>query len=114
VIATALHRGELVLRDDVPDLGGPPIDLSGDVFMGLVEVPNGLDPGHAAMTEPMAVGLHAVNRAAMAPGEGALVRGCGSGRAAGLCRARRPRGALQDLGAPVTGVPTWHPIEGGP
>jgi len=77
VIATALHRGELVLRDDVPDLGGPPIDLSGDVFMGLVEVPNGLDPGHAAMTEPMAVGLHAVNRAAMAPGEGALVLGCG-------------------------------------
>ncbi len=28
----------------------------------LVEVPNGLDPGHAALTEPMAVGLHAVNR----------------------------------------------------
>ena len=29
----------------------------------LLEVPNGLDPRHAALTEPMAVGLHAVNRA---------------------------------------------------
>ena len=28
----------------------------------LVEVPNGLDARHAALTEPMAVGLHAVNR----------------------------------------------------
>jgi len=43
----------------------------------LVEVPNGLDPRHAALTEPMAVGLHAVNRARMQPGEGALVIGCG-------------------------------------
>ena len=176
--ATALHHGELVLRDDVPDprpgfgevlvgvkacgicgsdlhfaqhgaemlaltdqveglpdLGAPAIDLDRDVFMGhefaaevleygpdtvgpapgtivtsipillsmtgirpivysndvaagygeqmllsaplLVEVPNGLDPRHAALTEPMAVGLHAVNRAAMEAGEGALVLGCG-------------------------------------
>ncbi len=121
--------------EGVPDLGGPPIDLSRDVFMGhefaaevleigpdtvgpepgtivtsipillsmdgvrpivysndipagygeqmllsaalLVEVPNGLDPRHAALTEPMAVGLHAVNRAAIQAGEGALVLGCG-------------------------------------
>ena len=176
--AAALHRGELVLRDDVadprpgfgevlvgvkacgicgsdlhfathgaemlaltdeiegvPDLGAPPIDLDRDVFMGhefaaevlefgpdtvgpepgtivtsipillsmtgirpivysndvaagygeqmllsaplLVEVPNGLDPRHAALTEPMAVGLHAVNRADIVAGEGALVLGCG-------------------------------------
>ena len=43
----------------------------------LLEVPNGLDDGRAALTEPMAVGLHAVNRSAIAPGEGALVLGCG-------------------------------------
>lgn len=128
----------LALTDEmegVSDLGMPPIDLSGDVFMGhefaaevlelgpgtegpapgtivtsmpilltstgvrtivysndvaagygeqmllsaplLLEVPNGLDPRHAALTEPMAVGLHAVNRAAIEPGEGALVLGCG-------------------------------------
>jgi threonine dehydrogenase-like Zn-dependent dehydrogenase len=40
-------------------------------------VPNGLDPRHAALTEPMAVGLHAVNRSNIASGEGALVLGCG-------------------------------------
>jgi threonine dehydrogenase-like Zn-dependent dehydrogenase len=43
----------------------------------LLEVPNGLDPRHAALTEPMAVGLHAVNRSDIAAGEGALVLGCG-------------------------------------
>jgi threonine dehydrogenase-like Zn-dependent dehydrogenase len=43
----------------------------------VLEVPNGLDPRHAALTEPMAVGLHAVNRAGLAPGDGALVLGCG-------------------------------------
>lgn len=43
----------------------------------LLEVPNGLDPRHAALTEPMAVGLHAVNRSGIKPGEGALVLGCG-------------------------------------
>ena len=43
----------------------------------LLEVPNGLDPRHAALTEPMAVGLHAVNKSAIAPGDGALVLGCG-------------------------------------
>ena len=43
----------------------------------LLTVPNGLDPRHAALTEPMAVGLHAVNRSAIQPGEAALVLGCG-------------------------------------
>jgi threonine dehydrogenase-like Zn-dependent dehydrogenase len=43
----------------------------------LVEVPNGLDPSRAALTEPMAVGLHAVNRSNIQKGEGALVLGCG-------------------------------------
>lgn len=43
----------------------------------LLEVPNGLDARHAALTEPMAVGLHAVNRSGINPGDGALVLGCG-------------------------------------
>jgi threonine dehydrogenase-like Zn-dependent dehydrogenase len=43
----------------------------------LLEVPNGLPAGHAALTEPMAVGLHAVNRSRIEQGEGALVLGCG-------------------------------------
>jgi len=43
----------------------------------LVEVPNGLDPRLAALTEPMAVGLHAVNKSELAHGQGAVVLGCG-------------------------------------
>jgi threonine dehydrogenase-like Zn-dependent dehydrogenase len=43
----------------------------------LIEVPNGLEPAHAAMTEPMAVGIHAVNRSNVKQGEAALVLGCG-------------------------------------
>ena len=43
----------------------------------LLEVPNGLDFRHAALTEPMAVGLHGVNKSRIKPGEGALVLGCG-------------------------------------
>jgi 2-desacetyl-2-hydroxyethyl bacteriochlorophyllide A dehydrogenase len=43
----------------------------------LTPIPNGLDPRHAALTEPMAVGLHAVNKSAIERGESALVLGCG-------------------------------------
>jgi 2-desacetyl-2-hydroxyethyl bacteriochlorophyllide A dehydrogenase len=43
----------------------------------LLPIPNGLDPRHAALTEPMAVGLHAVNKSGVQPGETALVLGCG-------------------------------------
>ena len=43
----------------------------------LLEVPNGLDPSHAALTEPMAVGLHAVNRSQIGSSEGAVVLGAG-------------------------------------
>jgi 2-desacetyl-2-hydroxyethyl bacteriochlorophyllide A dehydrogenase len=43
----------------------------------LLPIPNGLDPRHAALTEPMAVGLHAVNKSGVQPGEAALVLGCG-------------------------------------
>jgi len=43
----------------------------------LLQVPNGLDARRAALTEPMAVGVHAVNRSAIAPGTAALVIGAG-------------------------------------
>jgi len=43
----------------------------------LLPVPNGLDARRAALTEPMAVGLHAVNKSNVTPGETVLVVGCG-------------------------------------
>jgi threonine dehydrogenase-like Zn-dependent dehydrogenase len=43
----------------------------------LLPIPNGLDPRHAALTEPMAVGSHAVAKSAITPRESALVLGCG-------------------------------------
>jgi threonine dehydrogenase-like Zn-dependent dehydrogenase len=40
-------------------------------------VPNGLPTQHAALTEPMAVGWHAVEKARLEPHDAALVIGCG-------------------------------------
>lgn len=43
----------------------------------LVAVPDHVDAAHAAMTEPLAVGLHAVAAAGLRPGDVSLVLGCG-------------------------------------
>jgi threonine dehydrogenase-like Zn-dependent dehydrogenase len=43
----------------------------------VLPVPNGLDARRAALTEPMAVGLHAVNKSGITAADGALVLGCG-------------------------------------
>jgi threonine dehydrogenase-like Zn-dependent dehydrogenase len=43
----------------------------------LLEVPNGLSPAHAALTEPMAVGWHAVQQARLTSDDIPLVIGCG-------------------------------------
>jgi threonine dehydrogenase-like Zn-dependent dehydrogenase len=43
----------------------------------LLTIPNGLDPRLASLTEPMAVGLHAVNKSAIQRGDTALVVGSG-------------------------------------
>lgn len=43
----------------------------------LLEVPNGLSATHAALTEPMAVGAHAVVKGDMGKDDVALVIGCG-------------------------------------
>jgi threonine dehydrogenase-like Zn-dependent dehydrogenase len=45
--------------------------------MLLLEVPGGLPAEHAALTEPMAVGVHAVAKARPEPGDLPLVIGCG-------------------------------------
>src|SRR5262245_5764012 len=43
----------------------------------LIPVPQSLSTGHAALTEPMAVGLHAVKKARLTPDDVPLVIGCG-------------------------------------
>jgi 2-desacetyl-2-hydroxyethyl bacteriochlorophyllide A dehydrogenase len=43
----------------------------------LLEIKNGLRADHAALTEPMAVGLHAVAKAKLGPDDLPLVIGCG-------------------------------------
>ena len=45
--------------------------------MLLLEIPNGLSSEHAALTEPMAVGLHAVEKARLEKNDVPLVVGCG-------------------------------------
>lgn len=45
--------------------------------MVSMKVPNGLSFEHAALTEPMAVGRHAVNRSGITKGTTAVVLGCG-------------------------------------
>jgi len=43
----------------------------------MMPVPNGLDPAVAALTEPMAVALHAVRRGDAGKRDVAIVIGCG-------------------------------------
>jgi threonine dehydrogenase-like Zn-dependent dehydrogenase len=44
---------------------------------GCLPIPNGLDPRLAALTEPVSVGVGAVGRSRIRPGDSALVYGCG-------------------------------------
>ena len=74
ILFTATGVKPIVYSNDVPGGYGERMLLSAPM---ISEVPNGLDPRHAALTEPMAVGLHAVNRSRIEPREGALVLGCG-------------------------------------
>ena len=43
----------------------------------ILEVPNGLDASRAALTEPLAVGLHAVAKSGATAADSAVVIGCG-------------------------------------
>jgi threonine dehydrogenase-like Zn-dependent dehydrogenase len=73
---------------NVKDLGYLSVGLSPNAAGGyaeqvlvqsslMFEVPNGLDADSAAMTEPMAVALHAVRRSRIKTSEPAMVIGCG-------------------------------------
>ena len=88
--AASIKPGDLVVS--VPYLlRGPamiPLGFSNDLPGGFAErmllsavlclpVPNGLDHRRAALTEPMAVGLHTLARAGLRPGDAAVVIGCG-------------------------------------
>ncbi len=60
--------------NDVPGGYGELMVLS---EMLLIPVPDGLSTAHAALTEPMAVGLHAVEKARLGADDVPLVIGCG-------------------------------------
>ena len=73
-----------LIRADGPRTVGYSNDTPGGYaeYMRLTEslllpVPNGLVTEHAALTEPMAVGLHAVAKARLASDDAPLVIGCG-------------------------------------
>jgi threonine dehydrogenase-like Zn-dependent dehydrogenase len=73
-----------LMRPDGPRTVGYSADTPGGYaeYMRLTEalllpVPNGLASEHAALTEPMAVGLHAVAKARLLPDDAPLVIGCG-------------------------------------
>lgn len=70
--ATGIHP--IGYSNELPGGYGELMVLS-DMF--CLKVPNGLPAQHAALTEPMAVGLHAVNRSGVQQGQAALVLGCG-------------------------------------
>ncbi|MCV5706983.1 hypothetical protein OFN27_27825, partial [Escherichia coli] len=60
-----------------PDIPGAYAEYMPLAERMLLPVPDGMDPDHAALTEPMAVGVHAVNHARLAPADVPLVIGCG-------------------------------------
>jgi threonine dehydrogenase-like Zn-dependent dehydrogenase len=92
---TSAKVGELVVSIPVMMTAVPPTDDSfrtigySNEFNGgyaeqmllsgplLLRVPNALSVEFAALTEPMAVGLHAVNKSGIVPGDAAVVHGCG-------------------------------------
>lgn len=54
----------------------------------MMPVPNGLDPGVAVLTEPMAIAHHAVNRSEISKKDAAIVVGCGPVGLAVICMLR--------------------------
>ena len=45
--------------------------------LAAIKVPNGISHRHAALTEPLAVGIHAVAKSKITQGDAAVVLGCG-------------------------------------
>ena len=79
-----------------------------------MKVPNGLDPRHAALTEPMAVGLHAVNKSSIQAGQRRRRARLRPGRArrhrrAPRCRRRADRRRRLLAHAPRRSRSRWAP-----
>jgi threonine dehydrogenase-like Zn-dependent dehydrogenase len=72
VSPTGIHQ--LAYNNDFPGGYAEHMLLSAPLALA---VPDGLDTAQAALTEPLAVGMHAVARSAVSPGESAVVVGCG-------------------------------------
>ena len=60
-----------------PDIPGAYAEYMPLAERMLLPVPDGMDPDHAALVEPMAVGVHAVNLARLTEQDVPLVIGCG-------------------------------------
>src|SRR5215467_3666888 len=67
----------LITPDGISGIGYSNDNIGGYAERMLLEVPNGLAAAHAALTEPLAVGIHAVAKANIVGGEVPLVIGCG-------------------------------------
>ncbi|MGB2693840.1 MAG: zinc-binding dehydrogenase [Dehalococcoidia bacterium] len=74
----------IVVTGDGPRAVGYSVDYPGGygermVLMSALcrKAPDGVDPRHVALTEPMSVGFHAVVKSGVAPGDAAIVLGCG-------------------------------------
>ena len=83
-VGTRVCSRPALVRADGPRTVGYSNDTPGGYaeYMRLTEalllpVPNGLSTEYAALTEPMAVGLHAVAKARLEPDDAPLVIGCG-------------------------------------
>ena len=70
---------------------------------GVLRLPEGLAPRHAALAEPMAVALHGITRSDVAPGDTVMVFGAGPIGALSIA-------ALRSMG--VTEITVVEPHEG--
>src|SRR5262245_8439537 len=120
-----LFRGTTIhgigYSNDVPGGYGELMVLSAALAL---PVPNGLPTEHAALTEPMAVGWHAVEKARLEPHDAALVVGCGPVGLAVIAALRlrgiepivaadfspRRRALAEQMGAPVVVDPKARPL----
>lgn len=69
---------------------------------GLVRIPDGVSDELAALAEPLAVGLHAIRRAGVEPGDNVLVLGAGPIGVAALLAAKLAGAAALYVSEPVT------------
>ena len=116
---TAIHG--VGYSNEVPGGYGELMVLSATLAL---PVPNGLPTEHAALTEPMAVGWHAVEKARLEPHDAALVVGCGPVGLAVIAALRlrkiepivaadfspRRRGLAERMGAHVVVDPKARPL----